>query len=377
MKFLFVGTNPENTGAAAHFVALATAMAEAGHEVGAVAFPGGMIAQGLADRPGVRVYPGKFRNVLDPRGYTATLKAAWQLKPDWLVGNFGKEYWPLILLSRLLHVPLALFRHRTPAMSRVSGYLVPRLAQRFYAVSWYARQAYLDRGVPPHLVRVLYNPVNTHLLKPDLRQRDDVLRSLGIPADAIVVGYFGRVHASKGIGTLLQAVQQAMEVEPRLHCLWLGDGPDLQPMRELAAASPHASRHHMLGWIHDTHPYYSAISMLAFPSIAPETFCRVSVEAQACAAPVLASNVGGVPETLLPDTTGLLLPPGDVAAWRAAILRLCDPSVRLPMGVAARDFVLKRFSMPVIAADFLRTLQSRQPVGRPPLTPKRPTAYHA
>ena len=355
MKFLFVGTNPENTGAATHFVALAQAMVEAGHQVSAVVFPNGLIANSLASS-GVRIYPAKFRNVFDLRGYFATFKAARDLRPDWLVGNFGKEYWPLILVSRLLSVPVALFRHRTPAMGRLSGYLLPRLAQRFFAVSHPARQAYLDRGVPPQRVRVLYNPVNMALCQPDAKRRSEILHTLGIPQDAIVLGYFGRMHGSKGIYTLLEALDAAMAQEPRLHCMWLGHGPDSQALGERIEAGSFAHRHHMLGWIDDVHPYYSAISMLAFPSIATETFGRVSVEAQAAGAPVLGSNIGGIPETLSPNVTGLLLPPDNVAAWRNAILRMCDPEVREPMGIAARDFVDRHFSTRVIADEFVRIL---------------------
>ena len=355
MKFLFVGTNPENTGAASHFVALAQALVEAGHPVSAVVYPDGLIAQGLTDS-GVRLYPAKFRNVLDLRGYAAVFKAARDLRPDWLVGNFGKEYWPLILASRLLRVPVALFRHRTPAMGALSGYLIPRLAQRFFAVSRYARQAYLDRGVPPALVRVLYNPVNTRLCRPDAQRRSAIRRELGIAEDAIVLGYFGRIHDGKGCFTLLDAANQAMLREPRLHCLWLGDGPGAAQLREQIAGGPTAARHHLPGWIHDVHPYYSAISMLAFPSIAPETFGRVSIEAQASGVPVLGSAVGGVPETLAAGASGLLLPPGEVAPWRDAILALCDPVRREPMGAAAREFVQQHFSTGVIAGEFVRML---------------------
>lgn len=356
MNFLFVGTNPENTGAATHFVALAQAMVEAGHQVSAVVYPNGLIANALA-RSGVRLYPAKFRNVFDLRGYYASFKAARELRPDWLVGNFGKEYWPLILISRLLRVPVALFRHRTPPMGRVSGYLLPRLAQRFFAVSSHARQAYLDRRVPPQHVRVLYNPVNMAWCRPDPQQRQAILHQLGIPQDAIVIGYFGRIHHSKGIFTLLEAAEGAMAQEPRLHCIWLGHGPDVQALGERIEAGSLAHRHHMLGWIDDVHPYYSAISMLAFPSIATETFGRVSVEAQAAGAPVLGSNIGGVPETLCANVTGLLLPPGNVAAWRNAILKLCEPDVREPMSIAARDFVDRHFSTRVIADEFVRILQ--------------------
>lgn len=355
MKFLFVGTNPENTGAATHFVALAQAMVEAGHEVSAVVYPGGLIANALANS-GAKLYPAKFRNVFDLRGYRATFRAARDLQPDWLVGNFGKEYWPLILVSRVFGIPVALFRHRTPPMGRVSGYLVPRLAQRFFAVSAHARQAYLERGVPSQRVRVLYNPVNMAWCKPDAQRRSEILHRLGIPQDAIVLGYFGRIHHSKGIFTLLEALDGAMAQESRLHCLWLGHGPDVQPLGESIEAGSFAHRHHMLGWIDDVHPYYSAISMLAFPSIATETFGRVSVEAQAAGAPVLGSHIGGVPETLSPNVTGLLLPPGHAAAWRDAILKMCEAGTREPMGAAARDFVDRHFSTRVIADEFVRIL---------------------
>jgi glycosyltransferase involved in cell wall biosynthesis len=241
-------------------------------------------------------------------------------------------------------------------MKRLSGYLLPRLAQRFFAVSKHARQAYLDRGIPAQRVRVLYNPIDMDLCRPDPRQRSEILRSLGLDDDAIVLGYAGRMHRGKGVFTLFEAATAAMAHEPRLHCLWLGDGPDAEDLRHRAAAHPTASRHHFLGWVHAIHPYYSAMSMLAFPSVATETFGRVSAEAQAAGVPVLGSNLGGIPETLLPGVTGTLLPPADVNAWRDAILGMCNPARRVPMGLAARDFVWRNFSALVIANEFVRIL---------------------
>lgn len=74
---------------------------------------------------------------------------------------------------------------------------------------------------------------------------------------------------------------------------------------------------------------------------------------------MLASNVGGVPETLSPDETGLLLPPGDAGVWRRAILKMCDASFRQPMGAAARRYVQEHFSTTVIADEFVRILADR------------------
>ena len=355
MKFLLVGTNPENTGAATHFVALAQALVEAGHEVNVVASAAGLIEQELIGT-GVHVHRATFRNALDLRGYVKVLGVARRARPNWLVGNFGKEYWPLIIIGRLLRIPVVLFRHRVPPMKWLSGYLLPRLAHRFFAVSNYARQAYVERGVPPELVQVLYNPVNMALCQHSPVQHSAILRTLDILGDPIVLGYCGRMHRGKGIFTLFEAATAAMAQEPRLHCLWLGAGPDAQALRDRAAAHPLGNRHHFPGWVNNIHPYYSAMSMLAFPSIAPETFGRVSVEAQAAGIPVLASKVGGIPETLDPGVTGVLLPPGDVDAWRMAILDMCNASRRLPMGAAAPEFVRAHFSTSVIAAEFVKLL---------------------
>jgi glycosyltransferase involved in cell wall biosynthesis len=165
----------------------------------------------------------------------------------------------------------------------------------------------------------------------------------------------------KGIFTLLEAASAAMRTEPKLHCLWVGDGPDAALLHERIAAEPEtAHRHHFTGWTHDVHPYYKAISVLAFPSKLPETFGRVAVEAQACGVPVLGSDIGGVPETMQAGVTGFLLPPIDVDAWRDAILKMADSDRRQTMGTAAREFVAHHFSTTVIAKDFLNILSDDQ-----------------
>ncbi|MBD8897366.1 glycosyltransferase family 4 protein [Rhodanobacter sp. DHG33] len=355
MKFLFAGTSRENGGAEAHFVTLTQGLAKAGHIVEAVVHPGAPMAQALAGTS-VRLHPGRFRNIFDLRGYSATIAAARRLRPDWLVGDFGKEYWPLILIGRLLGIPVALFRHRLKPMNGLSGRLVARCAQRFFAVSQYARRDYIEHGMPADRVQVLYNPVDTELCRPDPVQRAAALRQLGLEENALVLGCFGRLHEGKGIYTLLEAANAAMAQEPRLHCLWLGDGIDTERLRRNIAASPYPERHHQLGWVDDAAPYYNALSMLAFPSISTEAFGRTPVEAQACGVPVLCSDAFGIPETLQPGVTGLLLPPGDTDAWREGILALCNDTKRRPMAAAARDFALRHFGTLVIATEFVRQL---------------------
>ncbi len=84
----------------------------------------------------------------------------------------------------------------------------------------------------------------------------------------------------------------------------------MQRLTATVADSRFASRQRVLGWVTDPARYFQALAMLAMPSLSPETFGRVSAEAQASGVPVLVSDVGGAAETLQDGTTGMLLPAG-------------------------------------------------------------------
>jgi len=90
--------------------------------------------------------------------------------------------------------------------------------------------------------------------------------------------------------------------------------------------------------------------------------------------PVLASHVGGAAETLDADVSGELLPPGDVGAWRDAIVRLCDAQRRARMGQAGRQFVQRHFAGAVIATQFVQLLQTPRCAPRR-LSQAQPGAY--
>lgn len=357
MKFLFVGSSPDHGGAETHFIALAQALSDAGHGVDAMVHPHGFIADEL-ERCGLAPRRVAFRNALDPRAFAVLAGMIRTQRPDALVANFGKDYWPLILAGRLFDVPVLLFRHRVKALKPASNRLLPRLARGFFAVSDYARSTYVRQGIGGDRVQVLHNPIDIDRYRHEPAVAREVRESLGIDDDAIVIGYCGRMLRSKGIYTLFEAASAAMDVEPRLHCVWVGDMLESEALRTRALAGRHARRHHFVGHVDDPSRYYNAFSFLAFPSIAPETFGRVSIEAQACGLPVLGSDVGGIGETLAHGRTGLLLPPGDREAWTGAILRLCDAKLRDALGAKAREFVIDRFSYPIIAGQLQNFLDA-------------------
>lgn len=356
MKLLFASTGRDRAGGAAYFLSLAQAMADAGHHVEALADGDQYIAHKL-DEVGITWHHARFRNVMTPSANRALAAAIRRMQPDWLLnGSSGKEYWSLITHGKMHRIPVALFRHSARPMKRLSGYFLPRLAQRFITDSNFVKTVYMKRGVPAERVQWLHDSVDTVRFCPDAERGRKLRNELGIGDDAIVVGNVGRMYFGKGVRCLQQALAQAMQTEPRLHALWIGDGPEVDGLRRAIRTNGNEQRHHFLGWRTDTWRCYNAMSMLAFPTMMQEAFGQVSIEAQASGIPVLGSRIGGVPEGMDHGKSGLLLPVGDVDAWRDGILALCNDADRQRMGTAARMFVERHFSLPVIAESFARLL---------------------
>ncbi|NTX50297.1 glycosyltransferase family 4 protein [Myxococcus sp. CA039A] len=366
MNFVFVGTSLGARGTETHLVSLVRAMAQAGHGVVTVAREGGFIARELESH-GLAVEPGVFRNAADVRGMRSVLRAIRRTRPQWLVGSFGHEYWPLLMLGGMTGTPVALFRHLNSRLKPMSRLLLPRWAHRFIAVSESMRSNLVEQGVAFERVRLLYNPLDVGYFRPDEERRAEARRALGVSADEVLIGFVGALKPEKGAFRLAEALNQAMPLRPGLRALWVGEEAAHPRLR--AALAPELHQRHLLrGWTSDMRSLYAAMDVATMPSEWLEPFGRVSIEAQACGVPVLASRIGGLPETLREGETGGLVPPGDVAAWRDALLNMADmaPARRRAMGEAGARFVRERFAAERIVEEFLSMLEpaGAGPAGR-------------
>lgn len=356
MRLLFVGTGTGGGGTESHFVTLASAMAEAGHQVAAVVRPNDFIHGRLAGA--VPLYNGRFDRTNDPAGAAAVWRAARHFRPDWIVASFKREYLSAGLVARAQGSRVAFFKHIVN-MKPASLRLIPLLADRFIVPSLYLREELARRGAPLARIQVLPNPVDVRQYAPDAALRKQVRARLGVAPDDVLVGYVGRLENAKGIHPYAEALDAAMARFDGLRALWVGDGQNAAPLLEKLWQSPFRDRHYHVGWLADVRPCYAAMDLLAFPSTGPETFGRVSIEAQAFGVPVLASRNGGIPETVDDGRTGVLLPPGHVPAWSAALAAIsADAPRRHAMGRAARELVEQRFCHRRIASEFERLLDN-------------------
>jgi glycosyltransferase involved in cell wall biosynthesis len=197
---------------------------------------------------------------------------------------------------------------------------------RFVAPSEAMRRAVTRHRFPEERVEVVYNGIDCSAIAPS---REDGGYAL----------YLGRLSPEKGIETLLAA---HAETVPELPLAIAGTGPLLEGLR---ARWPQAI---FLGHLDgsDLERTIRRASLVVVPSQWYEN-CPMSVlEAMAYGKPVVASDIGGIPELVEHGETGLLFPPGDRAALGDCLLQLMtDPLRRQRLGAAARRRVEGRFSL--------------------------------
>ncbi len=161
----------------------------------------------------------------------------------------------------------------------------------------------------------------------------DVLPPIAFPAHpGPRIGYVGRLAPQKRADLLVEAFGRMREPAS---LVVVGDGPDRERVHGLAAGLP---RVHLTGFVEHTAvpAVLASLDVLVLPS-AYEEMGSVLTEAMASGLPVVASDVGGIPEVVRDGQTGLLVPPGDVAALAAALDRLAaDPGLRARLSAGAR-----------------------------------------
>lgn len=181
------------------------------------------------------------------------------------------------------------------------------------------------------------------------RVRGRALRGeLGIPEDAVVLGYVGRLSRDKGISELEVAWRLLRAEEPGVWLLVVGDADPADPV-DISAVSG-GERVRCLSFTKEMASVYEALDVLVLPTYR-EGFPNVLLEAAAMEVSVVATRVTGCVDAVVDGVTGTLVPAKDASALADGIRRLCrDPELRARQGVAARKRVLRDFRPEAIAA---------------------------
>jgi glycosyltransferase involved in cell wall biosynthesis len=172
-----------------------------------------------------------------------------------------------------------------------------------------------------------------------------VRSELGIPESVPVLGFVGRLTLDKGVPELVEAFDAILTTAPDAHLLLVGwfDASDDALDEKLRTRILSHPRIHYTGLVRDTAPYYCAMDLMVLPTWR-EGFPNSVLEAAATGIPVVTTLSTGSRDAVVPEVTGLLIPPGYPEALREAILKLIrDPERRDRMGQAARAWVIEHF----------------------------------
>jgi glycosyltransferase involved in cell wall biosynthesis len=199
------------------------------------------------------------------------------------------------------------------------------------------------KGALGHIVP---NGVDVGLYRP--RPREQVRADLSLHGGPVFVSV-GRLNAEKGMHHAVRALAALGPDAPRAVLVIVGEGEERALLEELAGSLGIERRIVFAGAqpYEVVAKYLAAADVFLFPTERGEAAPLVLPQAMACAVPVIASDIGGIPEVVLRSgTNGFLVPPGNVPALADAMRALLrDESLRQRVGQAARQRVLAQYTV--------------------------------
>jgi glycosyltransferase involved in cell wall biosynthesis len=175
--------------------------------------------------------------------------------------------------------------------------------------------------------------------------RAETRRLLGVPDDAFVVGWIGRMTGVKNTDAVLEAFRRLQDDGVDAYLCMVGDGPDRDKVERRAHELGVVRRCLFLGYQEDVAPFYAAFDTMILPSVNEGTPVS-AMEALAAGRPVVATRVGGIPDVVEDGEDGYLADPGHTVQLAEQLARLArDPELRARMGAHGRARVVDRYAV--------------------------------
>jgi glycosyltransferase involved in cell wall biosynthesis len=270
--------------------------------------------------------------------------------------------------AALAGVPLRIGSRRDlvlPGRSRAQHALQQwayRFAHRVVANSGAAAQQLQREAVPADRIVVVPNGIDLRRHAPAAPRRT-----------RRIVTTVANLRPEKGHDVLLEAAALVLRQRPDVVFQLVGGGPMRDPLERQAADLAIDGAIRFLGHRDDVPEVLAGSDLFALPSRS-EAFPNGVIEAMAAGLPIVASDVGGIPEVVSREVNGLLVPVGDAMALAAALLALLnDPSRAAQMGMAARQAIERGYSFDRMVATFEQLYLA----GRGPLSSSLPIPSRA
>ena len=238
------------------------------------------------------------------------------------------------------------------------------LAHRVIAVGHHVRDTAIQIGVcRQEKIKVLGNGsgqgVDIERFDPErfgAKERRQIRADFGIPDDALVIGFVGRIVRDKGVITLAEAWKELREEFPNAHLFIVGPFETRDPVPDVVRAElTDDPRVHLTGFVSDTVTAYAAMDIFTLPTYR-EGFPNAPLEAAAMGLPTVVSDIAPCREAIQDNVTGSCFSVGDTTELKRTLRRyLADATLRRDHGAAGRARVLRDFDSRRLREEILST----------------------
>ena len=308
---------------------------------------------GLVDRAAVRTLRGLLRSGVVEIVHAHNGRTALSAAIAVMLAGRGA----LVATQHFLEPNHATQRRVKGLLSATAHRWVGRQTGQFIAISQAVRCEMERRGeAPGHKITVVPNG----LVPPDASRltRPATLRAaLGIPPDASLIVCVARLEREKDVASLISAMAHVHAALPDAICMIAGDGSQRAVLETQIQGTRMEARVKLLGFREDALSLINACDLFVLPSLA-EPFGLVLLEAMVLGKPVVTTAVGGPLEIVLPEETGLLVPPSQPEMLAQAIVRiLSQPGAMETMGRRGRLRFCEEFTATRMARDTMAVYQ--------------------
>lgn len=341
LSLLFIDTERVWRGGQAQLLTLIRGLRRRGHKVHLICYPDTLL-QTRASESGIIVHPAAIRSETSFISLVRLIFIFRKIRPDVLLFNTPKAIVIGTLASILVPVGARIIFRRVNFPLGKSIFTRLKYTWGIHcivAISKSIRLQLENCGISASKIRIIYEGMDLSLY-PKRTQPNP--RS---PDDPLVVGTVAHLSREKGLHDLIEAASLIPDVKRKLRFVIVGDGDCFEELKETAEKKGLSDVFQFAGFHSDTSPFMKSFDIFALPSLS-EGLSSAILEAMAASLPIVATNVGGIPELVTDGENGLLVAPADPTALARAIRHLADnPAESQLMGRRGRERMEAQYTL--------------------------------
>jgi glycosyltransferase involved in cell wall biosynthesis len=340
-SLLFIDTERVWRGGQNQLLTLIRGLHRRGHEIHLICEPQTLL-EARALELGIYVHPMAIRSEVGLISLFRLIPILRKIRPQILAFNTPKAVLIGTFASRFANVGARIIFRRVNFPLRKS--ILTRLKYTWgidciVAISESIRVQLKVSGISASRIRTIYEGIDLSLYPNPVQRKS---RRAGEP---MVVGTIAHLSSEKGIQYLIEAASLIPEVHRRLRFVIVGDGNCLGELELLVQEKGLKGVFQFAGFHSNTSQYIKTFDIFALPSLS-EGLSSSILEAMATSLPIVATEVGGIPELVKHGDNGLLVAPADPASLAQAIHQLADdPELSQRMGLRGRERVEEQFTL--------------------------------